>query len=73
LAVCTSVCTSEPPKRRKRGADAASVGGVETPAEVKLKPVDAELSKVIDAWPTLPVHLKAAVMALVATVQNSSR
>ena len=62
VAGCTNGCTREP--ENDLGC---------TPAESATEPVDAELSKVIGAWPTLPEHLKAAVMALVATVQNSSR
>ena len=62
VAGCTNGCTRKP--ENDRGC---------TPAESATEPVDSELSKVIGAWPTLPVHLKAAVMALVATVQNSSR
>ncbi len=59
---CTNGCTRE--TENDRGC---------TTAESATKPVDAELSKVIDAWPTLPEHLKAAVLALVATAQNSFR
>ena len=36
----------------------------------KIASIDPDLSKVIDAWPTLPEHLKAAVMALVATASR---
>jgi hypothetical protein len=32
-----------------------------------LTPADADLARVLDAWPTLPPHVKAAVLALVAT------
>ena len=30
-------------------------------------PIDPELARVISSWPGLPVHVKAAVMALVET------
>ena len=36
-------------------------------------PTDPELASLVQAWTTLPNHIKAAVMALVATAQNSSR
>jgi hypothetical protein len=29
-------------------------------------PADPDLARVLDAWPTLPEHIKAAVLALVA-------
>ena len=54
-AVCTSVCTSEPPKRRKRGADAAAVGGVETPAEVKPAPVETDFAAALKMLAMLPL------------------
>ena len=54
-AVCTSVCTSEPPKRRKRGADAAAVGGVETPAEVKPEPVETDFAAALKMLALLPL------------------
>ena len=57
VAGCTNGCTREP--ENDRGCSSA---------ESATEPVDAGLSKVIGAWPTLPEHLKAAVMALVATV-----
>ena len=56
LAVCTSVCTSEPPKRRKRGADAAAVGGVETHAEVRSpKPVETDFAAALKMLAVLPL------------------
>ena len=54
---CTNGCTRE--TETDRGC---------TSAESATAPVDPELSKVMDAWPTLPEYLKAAVLALVATV-----
>ena len=55
-AVCTSVCTSEPPKRRKRGADAAAVGGVETHAEVRSpKPVETDFAAALKMLAVLPL------------------
>ena len=29
--------------------------------------LDADLARLVDAWPTLPAHVKAACLALVAT------
>ncbi len=56
LAVCTSVCTSEPPKWRKRGADAASVRAVETPAEVRAaKPVETDFAAALKMLAMLPL------------------
>jgi hypothetical protein len=31
---------------------------------------DPDLARVLDAWPTLPDHIKAAVMALVTTAHE---
>jgi hypothetical protein len=53
-AVCTSVCTSEPPKRRKRGADAATVGAVETPAG-KPEPVETDFAAALKMLALLPL------------------
>ena len=36
-------------------------------------PTDPELASLVQAWTALPNHTKAAVVALVATAQNSSR
>ncbi len=55
LAVCTSVCTSQPPKRRKRGSDAASVGAVGTPAEVKPEPVETDFAAALLMIAGLPL------------------
>jgi hypothetical protein len=30
-------------------------------------PIDADLARVVVAWPDLPAHIKAAVLALVGT------
>jgi hypothetical protein len=30
-------------------------------------PTDPDLARIIDAWPTLPDHIRAAIMALVAS------
>jgi hypothetical protein len=30
---------------------------------------DPDLARVLDAWPSLPAHIKAAVLALVATAR----
>jgi len=35
-----------------------------------LKGIDPELAAVVTAWPTLPEHVRAAVMALVATAKR---
>ena len=52
---CTTACTSKPPKRRKRGADAASVGGVETPAEEKPEPVETDFAAALKMLAVLPL------------------
>ena len=52
---CTNGCTSKPPKRRKRGADAAAVGGVETPAEVKPEPVETDFAAALKMLALLPL------------------
>ena len=53
---CTTCCTSEPPKRRKRGADAAAVGGVETHAEVRSpKPVETDFAAALKMLAVLPL------------------
>jgi hypothetical protein len=31
---------------------------------------DPDLAQIIDAWPTLPAHIRAAVLALVGTVPH---
>jgi len=54
-AVCTSVCTSEPPKRRKRGTDAASVEAVETPEVRDAKPVETGFAAAIKMLALLPL------------------
>ena len=55
-AVCTSVCTSKPEKRRERGADAAaSVGAIETPAEVKPEPVETDFAAALKMLAMLPL------------------
>ena len=53
---CTTACTSQPEKRRKRGADAAAVGGVETPAEVRsTKPVETDFAAALKMLALLPL------------------
>ncbi len=52
---CTNGCTSKPQKRRKRGADAAAVGGVETPAEVKPEPVETDFAAALKMLAMLPL------------------
>jgi hypothetical protein len=32
-------------------------------------PTDPDLARVLDAWPTLPPHIRAAVLALVAAAR----
>jgi hypothetical protein len=31
--------------------------------------IPADLKKLLDAWPTLPEHIRAAILALVGTVK----
>ena len=53
---CTAACTSKPPNRRKRGADAAAVEGVETPAEVRAaKPVETDFAAALKMLAVLPL------------------
>ena len=52
---CTTCCTSKTPNRRKRGADAAAVGGVETPAEVKPDPVETDFAAALKMLAQLPL------------------
>jgi hypothetical protein len=33
--------------------------------------IDPELDRLIDAWPTLPDHIRAAIKALVGTVADT--
>ena len=52
---CTTCCTSKTPNRRKRVADAAAVGGVETPAEVKPEPVETDFAAALKMLALLPL------------------
>jgi hypothetical protein len=47
--------------------DGLHAGLHERPSEAP--PTDPDLARVLDAWPNLPAHIKAAVLALVATVR----
>jgi hypothetical protein len=38
----------------------------------KAVPVDPDLVRIVEAWPTLPVHLRAAVLALVGTAGGNT-
>ena len=42
-------------------------GGAESGAPA-LQIADGDLARVVEAWPTLPAHIRAAVLALVETV-----
>jgi hypothetical protein len=37
--------------------------------EPQQAPLDADLQRVLDAWPTLPEHIRAAVLALIVTAR----
>ncbi len=53
---CTNGCTSKPPKRRKRGSDAASVRVVETPTGVRAaKPVETDFAAALKMLAMLPL------------------
>ena len=58
-AVCTSVCTSEPKKRRKGGADAASAGAVGTalpmPAVRAIDTVETDFAAALKMLAMLPL------------------
>jgi hypothetical protein len=38
-----------------------------------LRTLDPDLAHILDAWPTLPAHIKAAVLALVATTDAAPK
>ena len=52
---CTNGCTSKPPKRRKREADAAAVGAVETLADVKPEPGETDFAAALKMLALLPL------------------
>jgi hypothetical protein len=33
-------------------------------------PTDPDLVRILDAWPTLPAHIKAAILALLTTASQ---
>lgn len=39
----------------------------EPPSPLAATPADPDLARVLDAWPSLPPHIRAAVLALVQT------
>jgi hypothetical protein len=41
-------------------------------ASAPARPTDPGLARILDAWPTLPAHIKAAVLALVQTGTSGS-
>ena len=59
---CTDSCTPKP--EATLGLVAASSAS---------ETLDPDLSCVTDAWPTLPPHLKAAILALVAVAPKVAR
>jgi hypothetical protein len=40
-------------------------------APLDAEPIDADLARIVAAWPTLPAPLKAAMLAMVAAEQSS--
>jgi hypothetical protein len=62
-------------KELRREADSVCTGFAPTrpnslPAAPAPPPAtDPDLAHVLDAWPTLPAHIKAAILALVATAR----
>jgi hypothetical protein len=60
--------------RRDGASPATATGSASSPDSVARQlpteaEIDPDLSRVIDAWPTLPAQLRAAVMALVGTAR----
>jgi hypothetical protein len=53
------------PRENRRGAPE---GGANSGA-LAADPVDPDLARVVAAWPTLPSHVRAAVMALIQTAR----
>ena len=53
--VCTSVCTSEPPNCRQRGADVAAVGGGQTPTEGPSQPGESDFAAALRMIAGLPL------------------
>jgi hypothetical protein len=47
----------------------AQPGPDQLPDATPATPTDPDLTQVIDGWPGLPEHIKAAILALVATAR----
>src|SRR5258708_15478946 len=58
---------SQEPKKRKgaSGKEVASDPTLRLLAGCSDQPLDADLQRVLDSWPALPGHIKAAVLALI--------
>jgi hypothetical protein len=59
----------EPPKTAISGSSGAKSDAHDAPKPIQ----DPTLAKIIDAWPELPEHIKAAIKALVETVGKSNK
>jgi hypothetical protein len=74
-ASCTDSCTSSP-KTDRSDCPSASCDiafSAATPAALNPAAFDANLSAVVRAWPDLPGHIVAAIMALVGTAGVSGK
>jgi len=56
----------EQPPDFPRETTSEPAGGAQSGAVVT---GDADLTRIIDAWPALPPHIKAAILALIGTVR----
>jgi hypothetical protein len=56
------LCVKKPISER-RGTESGTVDAPKTPS-------DPDLAFILDRWPSLPEHVKAAVMALIRTAQK---
>jgi hypothetical protein len=54
-------------KAGKHGVSEATEAGLH--ASLHNRPEDPDLLCVLDAWPALPAHIKAAVLALIGTTR----
>jgi hypothetical protein len=63
-----AVAGSIPLSHNTYGAPAGSLAPQLAPV-VETRPSDPDLARVLEAWPTLPAHIKAAVLALIGSAR----